>query len=146
MSESNKHRDLVILMAHELQAQYPDIVMETDLQIEPGEPVPRIINAHRPDIYAYNKESNFCMIGEAKITNLNHKHTYIQITSFVSYLETKHQSIFILGVSGEKADEARTLLRFIHKELGLAKTNLQVFDGCDYWTLDRKEGMRWHLS
>ncbi len=147
MSESNEHRGLVLLMAYQLQFQYPNILVETDLQMEPGESVPRIINGHRPDIYAYSKDKSFCIIGEAKTgTDLDNKHTHAQITSFTRHLEAKYQGIFVLGISGRKADRAKTLLRFLCKEQGLAKTSLRVFDGCDYWTLDKKEGVQWHLS
>lgn len=136
-----------MLMARQLQAQHPDILLQTDLQIKPGESVPRLINGHRPDIYAYRKDGSFCLIGEAKtVAGLDNKHTYTQMVSFVRYLEDNYQGILILGVSGEKANRAKTLLRFIHQKLGLAKTSLQVFDGCDYWILDKKEGMQWHLS
>ncbi len=147
MSESSEHRDLVMLMACELRTLYPNIVMTTDVQMKPGEPIPPVIDGHRPDIYAHYKDESFCLIGEAKtVCDLENKHTYSQITSFVQHLESRLSGCFILGISGEKADRAKTLLRFIHKKLGLLKTSLQVFDGCDYWTLDRKEGMRWHLS
>ncbi len=138
---------MVMLMARQLQAQYHDILVETDLQTTPGQPVPPIIDGYRPDIYAYNGVNNFYLIGEAKTrTGLNLEHTYIQISSFACYLEAKHQGTFVLGICGEKADSAKTLLRFLRKKLSLTKTILRVFDGCDYWELDKTDGVQWHLS
>lgn len=147
MSESSEHRDLVMLMACQLQYQYPDIVMQIDMQIMPGDHVPRLINKHRPDIYAYRKDGSFYLIGEAKTAHdLDNKHTHSQLTSFTQYLESKPSGCFVLAVSGEKADRAKTILRFIRQELNLSKIDLQVFDGCDCWALDNKEGVQWHLS
>lgn len=146
MSESSEHFDLVTLMARKLTLQYPDVVMETDLQTHPGEAVPRIINGHRPDIYAYLKDGDFCLVGEAKtMAGLDNDHTYSQVTSFVSYLETKSRGIFVLGVLGEKANKAKTLLRFIACELEIATTTMQVFDGLDFWKLDKENEYQWHL-
>ena len=145
MSESSEHRVLVELMACNLQERYPNAVIETDLQISPGDPVPQIINSHRPDIYAYDKAEKICVIGEAKVAGLTSPHTQAQITSFVHHLEEMRSGIFILGAFGAKSNEAKTLLRFTRRRLELVNTRLQVFDGCDYWTLDNQGGKLWHL-
>jgi len=147
MSESSEHRDIIALMACGLQIRYPNLMLETDLQIRPGDPVPQIIDGHRPDICARDNAKQFFLIGEAKTdAHLYHRHTHAQITSFVRHLESKRSGVFVLGVIGAKSDGAKTLLRFIHSELGLVNTSLQVFDGCDYWTLDKQGGIQWHLS
>ena len=147
MSESNEHRELVMLMAWKLQARHSNVLVEIDAQMHPGETVPRIINGRRPDIFAYTKDAKFFVIGEAKtVAGLDNKHTYTQMASFVGYLEAMHQGTFVLGISGEKANSAKTMLRFLRKELSLTKTSLQVFDGCDFWTLDKREGVLWHLG
>ena len=147
MSESSEHRDIVILMARELQEQCPDVLMETDLQMRPGDPVPPIIGKHRPDIYAYRKDASFYLVGEVKIArDLENKHTYSQLTSFTQHLESKLSGCFVLGIPGEKADRAKTILRFLRQGLNLSKVDLKIFDGCDYWILDKKEGIKWHLS
>lgn len=147
MSESSEHRALIVSMARKLIAQYPDFAMNTDLQMRPGEAMPPMVNEYRPDIYAYNKGKSYCIIGEAKtVPDLENNHTHLQMKSFLHHLESMPEGIFILGVSGEKADRAKTLLRFLFNDLALATTKLQVFDGCDYWTLDEKGGVLWHLS
>ncbi|MDA8008844.1 MAG: hypothetical protein MPK75_03890 [Alphaproteobacteria bacterium] len=146
MSESSEHRNLVKLIALDLQERYPNAVIKADLQMKPGDPVPRIVNNYRPDVYAHDKAENFCIIGEAKASGLGSKHTHAQITSFILHLEEKRSGVFILGAFGAKSNEAKTLLRFVRRELGLVNTSLQVFDGCDYWTLDSQGGKLWHLS
>lgn len=147
MSESSEHLNLVTLMARRLALHYPNVAMENDLQTHPGESVPRIINGHRPDIYAYLKGGDFCIIGEAKtMAGLDNNHTYSQMISFVSYLETISKGIFVLGVSGEKSSRAKTLLRFVAHELRIVSTTAQVFDGLDFWTLDKENKPKWHLS
>ena len=134
------------MMASSLQERYPNAVIDTDLQISPGDPVPQIINNHRPDVYAYDKAENICVIGEVKVAGLMSKHTQAQITSFVRYLEERRSGVLIVGAFGAKSNGAKTLLRFARRELEPANTSFQVFDGCYYWTLDNQGGKLWHLS
>ena len=147
MSESSEHRGLVVAMADYLVRQYPGIIVDKDVQIKPGDPLPQKIGEHRPDIYAYYMGNDFRVVGEAKTSNdLENSHSNKQISTFVTHLESNHRGIFLLGISGEKADRAKTLLRFLSKDMELKTTRLQIFDGFDYWMLDNEGGVRWLLN
>ena len=43
------------------------------------------------------------------------------------------KSNLILAVTGIGADRAKTLLRFMHRELCVERTMIEVFDCCDFW-------------
>ncbi|MCY4129812.1 MAG: hypothetical protein OXG15_11330, partial [Gammaproteobacteria bacterium] len=73
-------------------------------------------------------------------------HTRSQIRSFIAHLDHTQGSRFILATTGQGANSAKTLLRFMRMELGQPKTRIQVFDSCDFWTLDSKTGVLWLLD
>ena len=147
MSESSEHRGLVVTMAEYLVRQYPGIIVDKDVQIKPGDPLPQMIGEYRPDIFAYYMGNDFRVVGEAKTSNdIENSHSQKQFLTFVTHLESKHGGIFLLGVPGEKADRAKTVLRFLSKDMVLKRTSLQIFDGFDYWMLDKEGGVRWLLN
>ena len=64
------------------------------------------------------KNEDIHIICEAKTFNdVDKNHTNSQLYSFVEYLETKKSSLIILGVPGETADSAKTLIRFLSQDL-----------------------------
>lgn len=147
MSQSDEHRDLVISVAQCLTLHYSQISITTDVQQQPGDVVPPIIDGFRPDVYA-TAQNNFpiTVIAEAKTAgDLNNQHTDAQSSAFVDYLERKNNGVFILAVTGNCADHAKTLMRFRHQIHRVQNTTVMVFDSHDLWRLDKKSGLLWHL-
>ena len=145
MAESCAHRELVVQLAKILSNETPHLHILTDVQLQPGAPVPPKIRGYRPDVYATNQNS--VVIAEAKTDKgLDNQHTFNQVKSFITYLERKKNGRFILSVNGTVADRAKTLLRFICLEVLAKTTNISVFDGYDFWRLDLGGGRLWHLS
>ncbi len=146
MSQSKAHRDLIEGTVDVLSSRYTNISMLVDLQQKPGDEVPPKIGRFRPDVYATRKREHFIVIAEAKTDgDIDNQHTHDQVISFIKYLNRSEESLFILAVTGYGADRARTFLRFIRKELQVVSAEIEVFDGCDFWRLDSKEGVNWHL-
>lgn len=144
MSESNEHREMVLLMVKSLQERYIDISVSSDIQNHSGNNyVPPIINGHRPDIIAFHNQK--ILIGEAKTSkDLESKRSEVQIRAFIKSAEQKGSS-FVLGVYGQSANHAKTILRFMSRELKVTKCQLEVFDGLDYWALSLNGEKPWHL-
>lgn len=148
MSQSDLHRELVIQIATELELRYPKISITTDIQQKPGDSVPPMISNFRPDVYA-NLPTNppTIIIAEAKTDNdIDNQHTRNQITAFINYFERQVSGSFILSVTGCGADRAKTLLRFLCQDIRPTNTDVFVYDGCDFWSLDSISGVMWHLS
>lgn len=147
MSQSNAHTDLVIQVAKALESRYPRITIITDIQESPGDPIPPVIVGYRPDLYARITVENSTVIAEAKTDNdLEKTHTYNQIETFMTHLEQKCFGLFVLSVSGCRADRAKTLLRFMRRRAQANRTQIAVFDGCDFWKLDPIGYITWRLS
>ena len=147
MSQSDAHRDLVIQVTRALESRYPQTSFITDVQQIPGNEVPPLISGFRPDVYGRKISVNSIVIAEAKTDrDLDNKHTHNQIKSFIDYLERKENGFFVLSVTGHSANRAKTLLRFIHKDMNVMSTEIIVFDSCDFWLLDPTGGTIWHLS
>ncbi|MCY4132712.1 MAG: hypothetical protein OXF39_08760 [Nitrospira sp.] len=147
MSQSDEHRDLVLQVVEALENRYPLMTFIADVQKEPGDEVPPLIDGFRPDVYASKEPSSSTIIAEAKTARkIFSKHTNNQILAFVNYLERRKNGFFVLSVTGCGADSARTLLRFIRQGTHVKRTTLAVFDGCDFWLLDSSDGATWHLS
>ena len=146
MSESNEHRDLVLQMASDIAAKFSNVVVHSDTQEKPGDETTMRIGDHKPDIHGRTATGNFHIIGEAKTSrDIDHRHTLAQLYSFASYLELKAKAVLVLGVSGEGADRAKTILRFLWQDNQLISTRLWVFDGLDYWELSASPENIWHL-
>ncbi len=146
MSQSEAHRTLVEMVTTAIEKRHQGIVAIADLQLSPGDELPPLIDGFRSDVYARNNQMGLIIIGEAKTDNdIDNRHTYDQITSFINYLERQKKGNLILAVTGISADRAKTLLRFIRRELGVEKTIMEVFDCCDFWRLDPSGGIKWHL-
>ena len=147
MSQSDEHRSLVIQMVRVLEARYPKISVTADVQQQPRDPVPQIVDRFRPDVYASQEADRpSTIIAEAKTgKDIDRPHTREQLKAFISHLERKKDSLFILTVNGCHADLARTMLRILYQEIPLKNTGLSVFDGHDLWSLDLESGETWHL-
>lgn len=146
MSQSEEHKELVLLLAEKLGFRYPGIRPITDALLVPGDEVPPVIGAFRPDLYAEITPDNPVVIGEAKTeTDLRNKHTYNQLSTFVTYLESRENGLFVLAVSGYVADQAKTYLRFICQAWNIKSTIMVIFDGFDFWQLDPVGTRLWHL-
>lgn len=105
-----------------------------------------MIGAYRPDLYAEITPDNPVVIGEAKTeTDLRNKHTYDQLSTFVTYLELRENGLFVLAVSGYVANQAKTYLRFVCRALNIKSTSVVIFDGLDFWQLDPVGTRLWHL-
>ena len=147
MSQSELHRSLVIRVANALEARYPRILIATDLQRRPGDPVPPLICGYRPDVYATNTSRELVVIADAKTeSDIDRAHTDDQLASFVGFLERRNRGVFVLSVSGSGADHAKTVLFFAHRRVRVRRTEFAIFDGCDFWSLDPGGSVRWRLS
>ena len=147
MSQSEEHKTLVEMVAAAIEKRHPGTALNVDLQQAPGDELPPLIDGFRPDVYARNSHTGLVVIAEAKTDNdIDRNHTYDQITSFIEYLERLKIGNFILAVAGTGADRAKTLLRFLCKELNVRNTMIEVFDCHDFWLLDLYGGVKWHLN
>ncbi len=146
MSESKGHRELIRAMAENVETRYPKMRLKKDILEKPGDAVPPNINNFKPDVFAVNRNRSFHVICEAKTDiDLEIEHTNLQLQAFLSYIETKGQGLLILGILGQKADRAKTMLHFLNQELEPKATKFEVFDGLDYWELVSARDSQWHL-
>ncbi len=147
MSQSEEHQQLVNSIAKSIKTNYGELIVISDLQKFPGDEIPPLISGFRPDVYAYDKE-NLIVIAEAKTdTDIDNKHTYDQLRAFIEYLEKDwRKSIFVFAVNGSGVDRAKTVLRFLCKEIKLNNTQIQIFDTYDHWFFDSIGGVKWHLN
>ena len=137
MSESNEHRSLVFGVRDALRALYPRSEAVIDILHFPGARIPPIIDGFRPDLFIDDEEVT--VIAEAKTDNdIDRVHTYGQIMSFIGYLERSRSKdrLFVLAVTGRRADFARTTLRFVCHETEPWRTQVAVFDEHDLWLLN----------
>jgi len=147
MSQSEEHRLLILSVSHALATRHPEILIIADIQAVPGDEVPPLIGGFRPDIYAQFPNNGSIVIAEAKTRNdIFNNHTENQARTFLSYLNRKVDGRFILCASGRGADHAKTLMRFLVRKERPRSLRVQVFDGCDFWTLDSDNGVLWHLD
>ena len=147
MSQSDAHRDLVTQVAKALESRFPEFSIIADLQESPGEPIPPLIDRYRPDLFAINTVKNSAVIAEAKTDNdVERTHTYNQIETYITYLERKSFGLFVLSVTGCRADFAKAILRFTRTRVQASKTQIEVYDGCDFWRLDPVGHPIWRLS
>ncbi|MCY4611964.1 MAG: hypothetical protein OXC38_09745 [Gammaproteobacteria bacterium] len=144
MSQSELHRNLVLQVAEKLKSLDPQIRVLTDVQDAPGDEVPPLINGFRPDIYVRRESNGSVIIAEAKTDDLDYQHTHEQIVSFINYLEKRENGVLVLAATGQNADHAKTVLRFICKKTRVFKTNIMVFDTLDLWLLDSHQ-VTWDL-
>ena len=143
MSESEEHRTLVRGVRNALLLRYPNASVVVDIQTAPGDEVPPQIGGFRPDVFMTRGSTT--VIGEAKTTeDIDRPHTYSQVRSFIRYLERANDGYFVLAVDGCRGDLAKTVLRFVGREIMPARTGLMVFDGCDLWSM-RKDGITWEI-
>ena len=150
MSQSDAHRNLVLLTARAIQQRDPGLSVTTDLSAVPGDPVPPRIGGHRPDIIARHRTHPLrLIIAEAKTDgDVDNRHTRNQIEAFVSHLAVRPHGngTFVLAVSGRVADLARTVLRFTCRDFPSCRLCVTLFDGLDFWTLDPLGAPSWRLS
>lgn len=148
MAESEEHRNLVLCMSRELEKRYPQISIVADAQQNPGDPVPHLIGGFRPDVYASQpKNSPKIFIGEAKTApDLDRLHTWNQLSAYLSHLESCGNGMLLLCVSGNRADLARTMLRFLAQDRQPKETAFVVLDGYDFWIMYPNIIGEWHLN
>lgn len=144
MPESDEHREMVLLMAKTLQKRYTDIRVSSDIQNHSGNNnVPHVIDGYRPDIIAFHNQR--MLIGEAKTSrDITSKHSDLQIRTFIKSAEQRGSS-FVLGIYGQGAAHAKTILKFMSRDLEITKCQLEVFDGLDYWTFSPDDEKPWRL-
>lgn len=150
MSQSDAHRDLVLLTARAIQQRDPGLHVTTDLLAVPGDPVPPQIGGFRPDIIARPPAQPVkLIIAEAKTDgDVDNRHTRHQIDAFVSHLAAmpRGDGTFVLAVSGRVADTARAMLRFACRDRISGRVRVTLFDGLDFWTLGMPGAPSWRLS
>lgn len=150
MSQSDAHRDLVLLTARAIQQRDPGLRVTTDLSAAPGDPVPPQIGGFRPDIIARRRARPVSLIiAEAKTDgDVDNRHTRHQIEAFVSHLAAmpRGDGTFVLAVSGRVADTARVMLRFACRDRISRRLRVTLFDGLDFWTLGPPGAPSWRLS
>ena len=149
MSQSNAHRELVLATARAIRQRHPNVLIRTDLQEFPGDPVPPLIGGYRPDIIA--RCARMCpdlFIAEAKTdSDLKRQHTLDQIEAFVAHLGALRRGggTFILTVNGRVADRARTVLGFACRQHVSSRLSVTLFDGLDFWALGPLGAPQWRL-
>ena len=150
MSQSDAHRDLVLATARAIRQRHPNVLIQTDLQESPGDPVPPLIGGYRPDIIGrWVSPCPDLFIAEAKTdSDMARQHTLDQIDAFVGHLCTLRRGVgtFILTVDGRIADRAKTVLQFACRRHVSSRLCVQLFDGLDFWGLDPIGVPQWRLS
>ena len=126
--------------------------MICDIQQNPGDEVPPIIGSFRPDVYGADNEHQTIIIAEAKTDkDIDNLHTEQQLKSFINHLDQLGGSgvkcLFVMSASYAGADLAKTVLRLNFATAPLKNTEIEVFDGLDFWLM-RAENRRisWHLN
>ena len=123
---------------------YPGGPAIIDVQRAPGDEVPPRIGAFRPDVFI--RREAITVLADAKTAkDLPRKHTYDQVVSFVNYLERSSNGLFVLSVTGHRANFAKTVLRFVHQDVHPSRTQFAVFDQCDLWLL-QPNGLTWAVA
>ena len=125
------------------------MLIRTDLQGSPGDPVPPLIGGYRPDIIGRCVRTNAdLLIAEAKTDrDIDNQHTLDQIGAFLNHLYTLPRGVgtFILTVDGCVADRARTVLQFACRQHVSSRLCVNLFDGLDFWILGPLGAPPWRL-
>lgn len=150
MSQSDAHRELILVTARAIRQRHPGLRITTDLSAAPGDPVPPQIGGYRPDIIAQCRTPPVrLIIAEAKTDgDVDNRHTRHQIEAFVSHLAAMPHGdgTFVLAVSGRVADTARAVLRFACRDRVSCRLRVTLFDSLDFWTLGPLGARLWRLS
>lgn len=150
MSESDAHRNLVLVTARAIRQREPGLRVTADLTAVPGDPVPPQIGGYRPDIIArHRNQPTRLVIAEAKTDgDVDNLHTRRQIEAFIRHLAgmPRGNGTFVLAVSGRVADSGRAVLRFACREHVSCRLRVTLFDGLDFWTLGAPGARSWRLS
>lgn len=153
MSETDEHRDLVERMAKKLNALDKDLRVAVDLPGEVDYHRPPKISGFVPDVYASSRVTGAKYICEAKVLRRSENGLSLdprsleQIGAFIECINQSSLGLFVFGVYGNSsACFAKSLLRSFLKEKKISAEKVQIFDGCDYWHPEQKEGVViWHL-
>ena len=146
MSQSELHQELVEAVAARIKERFAEAQVLIDIQSAPGDEVPPIIESYRPDVYARSRAMEEIIIAEAKTPrDVNSRRSLEQLSAFLRHLGRMDRGSLILSVPGHCADLAKSTLRFLHHESETRQTTLEVFDQCDFWTLEHSNGHLWHL-
>lgn len=146
MSESDAHRLLVLRTADAIRQHCTNVAtVLTDVLGKPGDPVPPLVEGHRPDVYGTSRGSKVVILGEIEtLASMRSRHTVRQLCTFLRHLgKRRSHGCFVLAAEGSGADRAKVLLRFLVNEHKADATCILVYDGLDFWRLDG--ALRWRL-
>lgn len=150
MSQSDAHRELVLMTARAIRQRDPSLTVTVDVTAVPGDPVPPQIGGYRPDIIARCKSQPArLVIAEAKTDgDVDNRHTQHQIEAFIAHLAAmpRGKGTLVLAVSGRVADSGRAVLRFACRDHVSRRLRVSLFDGLDFWTLGAPGARSWRLS
>jgi hypothetical protein len=151
MPESEEHRKLVSWLDFYAKENYKLQTVISDIQESVGMERPPKIGSppHEPDLYGVDAKSHTFLVGEAKTAkDSKTARSERQIKSFLGFLESKTQGIFILALPGEAADSLRAKLTILSLELNLRNTKIYLYDTLDIWDLRFSDSRRfeWHFK
>ncbi len=147
LSQSELHRSMVQVLVMELTTLLPNLTFIVDVQEMPGDTVPPLLGGFRPDVVGVGKDIQIEAVAEAKTDfDLESPRSHAQIFAFLDYLESLQAGLFVLAVTGGRADRAKTMLRFLYSHSQIANVKVSIFDGQDFWILEPKGCMKWHLG
>lgn len=150
MSQSSEHEQLVIAAGNAITHRHPNLIVEVDRQVSPGDPIPPLMGGFRPDIIARSRPPDpSVFIAEAKTDgDIDNAHTLDQIAAYLDHLEARSSGTgtFILAVHGKVAHVARNVLRFACRDRVSPRLHVHLFDELDFWNLGSQGEPLWHLS
>ena len=147
LSQSELHRSMVQVLAMELTALLPNLTFIVDVQEMPGDAVPPLLGGFRPDVVGVGKGIQIEVVAEAKTNfDLESPRSHAQILAFLDYLGSQQKGLFVLSVTGGRADRAKTMLRFLYIHSPIANVEVTIYDGQDFWILEPKRCMKWRLG
>lgn len=133
LSESKLHIELVKILAdwicHKSSYLGDDKLVFIDSPYSLNQELPRKLGDYRPDILAYDNQTQRSVIGEAKTArDLNSSRSHDQIRSFLSYAYSDKQAVFILATQWDAVRYAYNLIKTFSNGPLLGPVNFGVLD------------------
>ena len=133
LSESKLHIELVKTLAdwicHKSSYLGDKKLVFIDSPDSLNQELPRKIGDYRPDILAYDNQTQRSVIGEAKTAkDLDSSRSHEQIRAFLSYVYSNKQAVFILATQWDAVRYAHNLIRTLSNDLVLDPVNFGVLD------------------